>query len=164
MMKKNYLLIILLLGSLFTYAQHANDIEGIWYLHADDKGRIPIAKIFAKNGQFYMYPFGYQNSKDLLYDTKNPNPQLRSMVVKGMVILYGLKFDDGEWTGGKIYKPDDGKTYYATIKLSKDKNTITIKGSLDKYGFLGQTFQWTRVPPNLYQALPDNEIRNPWGY
>jgi uncharacterized protein (DUF2147 family) len=66
-----------------------------------------------------------------LTDDANRDPALRSRSVKGMDILQGFKpqpFNGGQkvWTGGRIYNPDDGKTYHAEVKLlAPDRLKVT---------------------------------------
>jgi uncharacterized protein (DUF2147 family) len=58
-------------------------------------------------------------------------------------MLHGLKKDGDEYTGGKIYDPGNGKTYYCSFSV--EGNTLHVRGSLDKRGFLGRTMDWFRV-------------------
>ena len=81
---------------------------------------------------------------------------LRSAVMAGFTIglagfgylsminmLHGLKPSGDEYSGGTIYDPGNGKTYYCSFKV--DGNTLHVRGSLDKRGFLGRTMDWFRV-------------------
>lgn len=54
-------------------------------------------------------------------DTKNPEPELRSRSLKNIVFITGLRWADGEWSGGSIYDASSGRTYNckATIKDRK---------------------------------------------
>jgi uncharacterized protein (DUF2147 family) len=58
-------------------------------------------------------------------------------------MLSGLKQDGGEYTGGKIYDPGNGKTYNCSMKVEGD--ILKVRGSLDKRGLLGRTMDWFRV-------------------
>jgi uncharacterized protein (DUF2147 family) len=58
-------------------------------------------------------------------------------------MLHGLKPSGDEYSGGKIYDPSNGKTYYCSFKV--EGNTLHVRGSLDKRGFLGRTMDWFRV-------------------
>ena len=74
----------------------------------------------------------------------------------------GLSFDNGEWKGGKIYNPYDGKTYNGKMSLSEDKKTLTVRGSLDKAGVFGKSMKWTKVPDSeksLYKPLNRSDLR-----
>ncbi len=62
----------------------------------------------------------------------------------GTMIIRGMKFEDGQLTGGKIYDPEADKLYYCTIKFNAQKNQLDLRGSLDKRGLLGRTQTWIR--------------------
>lgn len=75
-------------------------------------------------------------------DRMNENASLRSRPLKGMVLLSGFVFKGDHWDNGKIYNPEDGKTYSCTIRL-KDARTLEVRG----YVFnpvLGKTQYWVR--------------------
>lgn len=86
----------------------------------------------------------YQDATDGLYygkliDTYGPD---KSKV--GTMIVRGMKFENGELKGGKIYDPDSAKLYYCTIKYDAKNNSLDLRGSLDKRGLLGRTQTWIR--------------------
>ncbi|MBV9835332.1 MAG: DUF2147 domain-containing protein [Alphaproteobacteria bacterium] len=61
-------------------------------------------------------------------DTRNPDPALRSRPLVGLDMLSGFRPGaPGEWTGGRIYNPEDGNTYSATLKL-RDATTMEVRG------------------------------------
>ena len=76
-------------------------------------------------------------------DTNNPDPALRNKPLLGSALLRGLKPNarGTEWQG-KVYNPEDGKLYDATVSLADD-NTLELKGCL--ISFLCKTVPWTRV-------------------
>ena len=55
----------------------------------------------------------------------------------------GLKAVKGEYSGGKIYDPGNGKTYNCSMKV--EGNVLKVRGSLDKRGLIGRTMDWFRV-------------------
>jgi uncharacterized protein (DUF2147 family) len=76
-------------------------------------------------------------------DIHNPNPKLRTRSTLGIVIIWKLSYeDDGEYTGGHVYNPRDGKTYRFEAKLL-DKDTVKIRGYLG-IPLLGQSQVWKR--------------------
>jgi uncharacterized protein (DUF2147 family) len=80
-------------------------------------------------------------------DTKNPDPELRSRTVRGLTILRGLEYDGNhQWTGGKIYDPNNGKTYSCKMTLASP-DTLNIRGFVG-ISLLGRTSHWTRVDSN----------------
>ena len=45
---------------------------------------------------------------------------------------------------GTVYDPDNGKTYYASVKYDAKNNTLILRGSLDKKGIFGRSQTWVR--------------------
>jgi len=61
-------------------------------------------------------------------DANNPNAALRSRPLAGMTFLTGFKpAGPGRWAGGKIYNPEDGKTYKAKLSLNPN-GTLKVEG------------------------------------
>ncbi len=61
-------------------------------------------------------------------DTRNSDPALRSRPLVGLDMLSGFRPGAaGEWTGGRIYNPEDGNTYSATLK-QRDGTTMEVRG------------------------------------
>ena len=60
-------------------------------------------------------------------DVKNPDPALRSRPLVGIEILQGFSGGPKLWTGGSIYRPQDGKTYQGRIELI-DESTLKLTG------------------------------------
>ena len=76
-------------------------------------------------------------------DGNNPDAKLRSRQLIGLNMLSGLKKNGGEYSGGSIYDPGNGKTYNCSMKVEGD--VLKVRGSLDKRGLLGRTMDWFRV-------------------
>ena len=77
-------------------------------------------------------------------DKNNPDEQLRSRQLIGLNMLSNLKKKSAkEFTGGVIYDPGNGKTYYCSMEV--DGTTLHVRGSLDKRGLLGRTMDWFRA-------------------
>ncbi|MEW6256369.1 MAG: DUF2147 domain-containing protein [Pseudomonadota bacterium] len=77
-----------------------------------------------------------------LTDSKNADAAQRNRPLKGLLMLSGFTGAGGSWSGGKIYNPDDGKTYTATLTLKGD-NTLEVRGCV--FVPLCQTQTWTRA-------------------
>lgn len=75
-------------------------------------------------------------------DTKNPNPALRSRSLKNVVFLSGLRWEDGQWTGGSLYDGASGRTY--TCKVTIKDGKMHLRGYLG-ISALGQTKVFHRV-------------------
>lgn len=76
-------------------------------------------------------------------DSNNKNPALRGRLLKGLQIIGGFTVDGDGWSGGTIYKADDGKTYDATVTVV-DANTLKVRGCI--FVPLCKTQIWHRVP------------------
>jgi uncharacterized protein (DUF2147 family) len=84
----------------------------------------------------------YQDTNDGLYYGKLVGTFGPDKSKVGTMIVRGMKYENGELKGGKIYDPDADKLYYCTIKYNADKKQLDLRGSLDKRGLLGRTQTW----------------------
>lgn len=76
-------------------------------------------------------------------DVNNADPALRDAPIIGLTMLDGFEWDDKRWKKGRIYNPEDGKSYKSSIRLDKDDpDVLRVKGCI---AFLCQTQEWTRV-------------------
>lgn len=76
-------------------------------------------------------------------DSKNPDPAKRNQVLRGQVIMSGLKYDgQGKWSGGSIYDPKSGSSYKCKIELQPD-GSLKVRGFIG-FALLGKTQVWTR--------------------
>jgi uncharacterized protein (DUF2147 family) len=126
-----------------------NSIVGIWW---NDKKTSKI-EVKEENGKFtgtviYINPEKYVNGEPEK-DFNNPDPNLRTRSRLGLQILKGLQYvaKDKNWQNGRIYDPDNGKTYDCYAWLDKDPNILYLKGYLLGMKFVGRSTTWTRVQP-----------------
>lgn len=143
---------ILLVTSLLFWAytgicQTAQSIVGTWW---NDKktSKIEVKEV---NGTFvgtvvYINPEKYVNGEPEK-DFNNPDQKLRSRSRLGLQILSGLKFhsSDKKWNEGRIYDPDNGKTYDCYAWLDKDPDILYIKGYVVGIKWLGRSTTWTKA-------------------
>ncbi len=148
-MKKITFLILFILISSLLLAHEANDILGKWKT-ANGKS---IVQIYSDGKTYFgkiiwlkdpIYPKGDQYEGKPKMDIHNPEKSKRNNELIGLKLLWGFKFKNNRWIGGRIYDPENGKTYYCKIHLDKDNNLI-IKGSIDKWGMIGRSTKWKRV-------------------
>ena len=140
-MKKFIFSMIFMLAPLA--AAFAQDVVGKWKL----EDGTAIVEVY-KNGDVYngkivwlQKPTEADGSPAV--DDNNPDKALRSRKLLGLNMLSGLKKNGGEYTGGTIYDPGNGKTYNCSMKVEGD--ILKVRGSLDKKGLLGRTMDWFRV-------------------
>jgi uncharacterized protein (DUF2147 family) len=80
-------------------------------------------------------------------DVENPDASKRSQPIVGLEVLAGFVADEsapGQWEGGTIYDPEEGKTYKCTLAL-QDANTLRVHGYVG-IALFGKTQIWTRLP------------------
>jgi uncharacterized protein (DUF2147 family) len=78
-------------------------------------------------------------------DKKHPDEKNHARPVLGLVNMWGFQYSgSGEWTGGKIYDPKNGKTYSCKVSLGKN-NTLSVRGFVG-VSLIGRTDVWTKQP------------------
>ena len=60
-----------------------------------------------------------------------------------MTILWGLKKDDNEWSGGQILDPSKGKIYKVTLKLVDGGKKLDVHGYIG-ISLIGRSQEWVR--------------------
>ena len=124
-------------------AASAQNVLGKWKLENGSA----IVEVYKSgdvfNGKIVWLNKATEDDGSPAVDKNNPDPALQKRQLIGLNMLHGLKFDGEEYSGGRIYDPANGKTYYCSFKV--EGNTLRVRGSLDKKGFLGRTMNWYRV-------------------
>ena len=59
-------------------------------------------------------------------------------------ILWGLKKDGDEWSGGKILDPENGKSYKCWIQVIDDGRRLKVRGYIG-ISLLGRTQYWKKA-------------------
>ena len=124
-------------------AVFAQDVVGKWKLEDGSA----IVEVYQEgdvfNGKIVWLKNPTEADGSPAVDSNNPDAKLRSRQLIGLNMLSGLKQKGGEYSGGSIYDPGNGKTYHCSMKVEGD--TLKVRGSLDKRGLLGRTMDWFRV-------------------
>ena len=116
----------------------ADAILGKWWSEGKE-GLMQFEK--TKSGRFQVRVL---DGKDVdKKDVNNPDPKLRDRTLKNIVIMWHLRFEDGEYVDGYCYNPRDGKTYRVKFKLLS-ATQLRLRGYL-AIPLLGQTQEWTRA-------------------
>jgi uncharacterized protein (DUF2147 family) len=104
----------------------AGDPYGVWVM---DNGKVTL-KIVDCGGKLCANIVGLKeptrNGKPKV-DRHNENEKLRSRPLMGLQVVSGLKPKGADKWEGRIYNPDDGKTYGAKVTLV-DQKTMKLKG------------------------------------
>jgi uncharacterized protein (DUF2147 family) len=137
---------ILFLSALFFLSftpPGADAIVGVWK-NSSGKGHIQIYK---QDKKYYGKIIWLKDALDAegnpKTDKKNSDPEKRNASLLGMVMLRDFSYNNGEWDGGRIYNPSDGKEYKGRMKL-KDTKTLTVRGYMG-ISLLGKSDTWSRI-------------------
>ena len=133
----------LIISSLVAQTQ-ADGIVGIWLTGGKEPANIQIYKSGDKYfGKIIWLKAPEENGKPKL-DKENPDKSKRNQQIIGLVILKDFKFNRrNEWEDGKIYDPENGKTYSCNLTL-KDRNILDVRGYIG-LSLFGRTETWTRT-------------------
>jgi uncharacterized protein (DUF2147 family) len=75
---------------------------------------------------------------------KNPDPALRNRPLLGLTVLAGIRrTGERTWEDAKIYDPDDGANYNASMSI-QDDGTLRVRAYV-LLPIFGETEIWTRV-------------------
>jgi uncharacterized protein (DUF2147 family) len=103
--------------------------EGLMQFEKTVSGRFQVRVIDGKD----------VNDKDI----NNPDPKLRERKLKNVVLMWNLRYEDGEYVDGYCYNPRDGNTYRVKFKLLS-ATRLRLRGYL-AVPLLGQSQEWTRA-------------------
>jgi len=88
--------------------------------------------------------------KELLQSDKGPNPvcdqcdgERKDKPIIGMTIIWGMKKDGDEWSGGKILDPKNGKVYGCKMHLIEGGKKLEVRGFVG-FSLLGRSQVWER--------------------
>lgn len=135
-MKKVLFTTMLLLIALISNAQ-VDKILGEWRTVDDKTGETKGVVLFYQdetNGLYYGKMTHCYDKGVEIFD-----PQF-----VGLVIIKDMKDEKGVLKGGTCYDPESKNTYYGKITYNAKDNTITLRGSIDKAGWLGRSQTWVK--------------------
>lgn len=127
-------------GTVFARQPGSDSIIGKWYV--DDKTAIFDFYQTGESVSAKLIPLAKPN----IVDTLNPDDSLKNRRLSGATLICCLVFNPKQhrWEGGKVYNPENGKTYSCDCKLDKSGNSLFFRGYLG-IQLLGETRTWTRV-------------------
>jgi uncharacterized protein (DUF2147 family) len=64
--------------------------------------------------------------------------------IEGMTIMWGLKKDGDEWSGGQILDPAKGKIYKVNLKLVDGGRKLDVHGYIG-FSLMGRSQEWVRA-------------------
>lgn len=127
---------------LFGIAAHADPV-GTW-LTDSGKSRVKIETCGSGLcGRIVWLRNPVNAAGEDMRDTNNADESLRERKLIGIELMSGFtEARPGRWTGGRIYNPEDGRTYDSRL-VEQDESTLTVKGCVL---FICKSQTWTRVP------------------
>lgn len=149
LIKKTALITMLIMSCQMTFAQNAAKILGKYKVISDTTNEVVHVMISEKGdtyqAQIVWLEKPFDDKGQLRRDKLNPDPALRSVLADRVILAWGLKYDRkaNEWSGGKIYDPDTGKTYKAVLKFENSTN-LKVRGYIGMPTF-GRTMTWKRI-------------------
>jgi uncharacterized protein (DUF2147 family) len=133
-------------GDAFAQASSSDQIVGVW--EAED-GILKV-EVFNAGGSYsgrmiYGKLLVEADGKTFKKDTLNPDPQLRTRSLGGIVFLTNLKWDpsDRRWEDGSWYSGANGRTVSARASLVEGKMEFRVYQGTP---MLGRTMVMRRVP------------------
>jgi len=74
----------------------------------------------------------------------NCDGERKNKPIEGMTIMWGLKKDGDEWSGGQILDPAKGKIYKVTLKLEDGGQKLDVHGYIG-FSLIGRSQEWVRA-------------------
>ena len=109
------------------FAADSDGIAGVWWTPEHD-GKIAISLDATGVASGRLIAVSPEDANTV--DANNPDTKLRFQTLLGLTILQGFSLNtEGQLTGGTIYDPDTGKTYYGTLTFDRDGHLV-MKGSV----------------------------------
>ena len=143
MLLRRCLLLWALLLPMGAFAQSSP--TGHWQTVDDDTGKVKsVVEIYR------TVDGNYAGKVVEILDTRNGTDPLcekcrgsnRNKPIKGMVILWGLKpAGPGQWAGGTVLDPENGKTYKSKIELLESSRKLGMSGCI---AFICRQQVWIR--------------------
>lgn len=117
---------------------------GVW-LHDNKRIEIEIAPCGDRLcGKLVWFRWPNDAQGLPLVDFNNADTALRTRPLLGLTILEGLRrTGDNTWEDGKVYDPDDGANYSASMSINGD-GTLRLRAYV-LLPLFGKTLIWTRV-------------------
>ena len=160
-MRMRILLLLTIALFLAPVLEAASDpVEGLWWTE-DREGIVEIRQSDAGPiGRIVwllepVHPEEHEKAGQPVLDEENPDSELRSRPVLGLRILEGFEqHREGDWRGGEIYDPENGRTYRARMRITEDGEQLNLRGYVGT-PMLGRTARWERYQE---ENLPEGSI------
>ncbi|MDQ2068412.1 DUF2147 domain-containing protein [Natronospira bacteriovora] len=159
-------LLALLMSLLLSGAAIADPVEGRWW--TEDGEAIVEIRLLDEGlaGRIIWlleprHPESHERAGQPLLDVENPEPEIRERPVLGLRILEGFeRRREGDWRGGEVYDPENGRTYRARLRAVDEGAGLNLRGYVGT-PMLGRTSHWKRlegdIPSDRGQGIDDHD-------
>ncbi|WP_343224659.1 DUF2147 domain-containing protein [Oleiagrimonas sp.] len=145
---------VLLLASMSAVAASTSPV-GLWKTIDDETGQAKaIVQITEHDGTLEGKILHVLKSDD------GPHPICKkcegarhNQPVEGMTFVLGMTRDGGQWDGGHIVDPHNGKVYKAKMTLIDGGQKLKVRGYIG-FSWLGRTQVWQRYTPPQPKPAP----------
>jgi len=137
-------------GSADEAASEGDAILGHWYT----AGEITKLEIYREEDRYFgrivwlaepTYPEDDPDAHQPRRDRENPDPDLQDVPIIGLEFIYDLEYTgNGRYRNGRIYNPDNGKTYRCNVQL-EGPDELRLRGYIGLPA-LGRSETWHRAP------------------
>ena len=143
-MKKLFILLLIACSVCAHVGAQVSAILGEWKTVDDKTGeqRSVVTIYKGSDGLYYGKVSRLLMYQELDLKCEACQGEDKNAPIEGLVIIRGMKAENGQLVGGKVLDPESGKFYYGKIYLKDGK--LVLRGSLDKRGFLGRNQTWVR--------------------
>ncbi|HDP80891.1 MAG TPA: DUF2147 domain-containing protein [Spirochaetes bacterium] len=125
----------------------ADSPVGMWKTIDDKTGEAKsFLQVWEKDGVY----FG-KVAKLIQKPGEDPNPKctkckgkLKDQPILGMTIMWGLKQNGDEYSGGNIMDPDNGQTYKCKIKVLNGGKKLEVRGFIG-FSVIGRSQYWLKA-------------------
>ena len=118
---------ILMIASVMQTNQNDDAIVGLWWTEGK-KAKVEIYK----NGDHF--------EGKVVWLEKNDRGDDHPLM--GKKLIHGFRQQDARWIGGKVYDPENGKTYDSILKLQG--KSLEVRGFI-RMPMFGKSVFWQRV-------------------
>lgn len=143
-MKKVLITLSFLIFLSVTAFAQIEQIVGKWKTIDDEDGTSKsIVYIFkATNGKYYgKIEKLFKNVDSMCTECEGAE---KNKPILGMTIIKNMVEKNGTLTGGTILDPKTGKVYRCNISLDPKTGNLSVRGSLDKGGWIGRSQTWIK--------------------
>ena len=135
-----WLALIIFVASGPAFAGAKTDYEGFYWTEKKD-AIVQLALL----GESIEGRTVWSETKDGV-DVNNPDETLKERPLVGMVFLSGFEYaaKKNRWKDGKVYDPNNGKTYDAKMALKNGGETLEMRGYIG-ISLFGRTAKFARL-------------------